>query len=434
MTRVAPSVAARSTWSIIESETRVDIALLAAALFLQRFQLGNLAIPLDLIAASLIYVHQFVTGGLLIQYDRLLWFLLLISAATSSLFFNFRSTMLSSYGVFLAAYFFFTLMRPSSRDRYLSTLHVFQFLISVIASLAILQFLAQFVIDGGQIIQFFGIVPDWLLQPMAIYDGSDTQVGSHTIIPITPGSSLIKSNGIFLSEPATLSAMAALGILIEILEFRRARYLILLVLGLLLSYSGTGITILLVTLPFTGLVHTRAQLPALLVACFALTLIGTGIIDASVFTSRVGEFEDVNASGFQRFISSFWMAAEHFNTASLQALLRGNGPATMKEFVSLENYSFSGNTWFKLLYEYGLLGAFIFTGFLASCFRASWCPKPLMGALIYSYVLGADNLLSTSFLTIMVVLCTLSGPAPRVSRVDKSGNLRASLVPESGVE
>jgi hypothetical protein len=417
-----------------ESERRVDIALLAAALFLQRFQLGNLGIPLDLIAASLIFAHQFATGRLLIQYDRLLWFLLLGLITTSSLYFNFKSNMLASYGVFLTAYFFFTLMRPYSSDGYVKTLQGFQFLILILACLAILQFVAQFAIDGGEIIRFFGIIPDFLLQGMAIYDGPDAQMGAHAIIPITPGSSLIKSNGIFLSEPASMSVMAALGILIEVLEFRRPRYLILLVLGLLLSYSGSGVTILLVALPLAALVHTRAQLPALLVAFFALTLVGTEIIDASVFTSRIGEFEDVNASGFQRFTSSFWMVAEHFSTASLQALIRGNGPATMKEFVPLANYSVLGNTWFKLLYEYGLIGAFIFTGFLASCFRASWCPKPLMIGLIYSYVFGADHLISTSFLTIMVVLCTLSGPASRVGRVDEFGHSRASLVPGSGVE
>ena len=427
MTRVDPSMPPISARSMNETETRVDIALLASALFLQRFELGNLRIPLDLIAASLIFVHQFATGRLLIQYDRLLWFLLLGSAVTSSLCFNFRSTMLASYGIFLAAYLFFTLMRPSSPDRYVKTLHGFQFLILIIACLGILQFLAQFALDGGEIIRFFGIIPDVLLQPMATY-GPDAQLGSHTIIPITPGSSLIKSNGIFLSEPSTMSAMAAIGILIEILEFRRPRYLILLALGLMLSYSGTGMTILLVALPLTGLVQTRAQLPALLVAFFALTLLGTGIIDASVFTSRIGEFEDVHASGFQRFMSSFWMVAEYFNNASLQALIRGNGPATLKEFVPLANYASAGGTWFKVLYEYGLIGFFVFTCFLATCFRGSRCPKPVIAALIYYYLFTGDALLSTPLLTIMVVLCTLNGPERGVGRIEEARHSPPALV------
>jgi hypothetical protein len=226
-----------------------------------------------------------------------------------------------------------------------------------------------------------------------------------------------------------MSAMAAIGILIEVLEFRRPKYLILLALGLMLSYSGTGMMILLVALPLTGLVQTRAQLPALLVAFFALTLLGTGIIDTSVFTSRIGELEDVHASGFQRFISPFWMVAEHFNNASLQALIRGNGPATMKEFVPLANYSSFGGTWFKVLYEYGLIGFFVFTCFLATCFRGSRCPKPVIAALIYYYLFTGDALLSTPLLTIMVVLCTLNGPDRRLGRIEEARHSPPALVP-----
>jgi hypothetical protein len=272
------------------------------------------------------------------------------------------------------------------------------------------------VIDGSQLILFFGIVPDFLLAPMSIY-GPDGQSGWNTIIQITPESSLIKSNGIFLVEPSYLSQIAALGILIEVLEFCRPRYLILFALGLLLSYSGTGITMLLLLLPLTAIVKSRAQVSALLVALFPLTLAATGTIDLSAFTSRVGEFDTGNSSGFARFVSSFWMAGEHFDAASLPVLLRGNGPATMKEFDPRAFYVPSGGTWFKVLYEYGLVGAFLFTCFLGYCFRRSKSSKLLIGAILYLYVFTAGNLLNSSFLIIMIVLCTLSGPETRQSRI-----------------
>ena len=411
----------RTRCPMYKSETRVDIALLTAALFLQRFEFTNSGyLPsITTIVTSLIFAHQFATGRLLIQYDRLLWFLLLGLAATSSLYFNFQSTRLASYGMFLVNYFFFTLIRPSSSDRYIKTLQGCQFLILIIACLGTLQFLAQFVINGKDIIMFFGIIPDVFLNKMAIYAGPHAQTGANTIIPIS-GSSLIKSNGIFLLEPSTLSAMMALAIVIEVLVFRRLRYLILLALGLLLSYSGTGIAILLVTLPLMALVHARAQLPALLIAFFALTLLGTGIIDASVFTSRIGEFQDVHGSGFMRFISPFWMIAEYFNIGSLRAWIFGNGPATMKEFNPLANYSTGGGTWIKLLYEYGLLGFFVFTCFLATCFRGSRCPKPVIAALIYYYIFTGDALISTPILTMMIVLCTLNGPEPRQGHIEET--------------
>jgi hypothetical protein len=332
---------------------------------------GNSVLSLDIVPAMLIFVHQFASGRLLIQHDRLLWFLVLGLAATSSLLLNFNSTMLSSYSLFLMMYSLFTLSRPSTPDRYKSTLQGFQFLVLILSCLGIVQFAAQFVVDGRQLIQFFGIFPEFLF--------AEANKGlANTIIPITSGSSLIKSNGIFLTEPSTMSQIAALGILIEVLEFRRPRYLLPLALGLLLSYSGTGITRLLLCLPLAGLVSRRAQLPALLVSLFTFGLLTTGIIDLSAYLSRLGEFEDTHASGFMRFISPFWMAAEHFDTASLPALLRGNGPGTADGFTPRAFYKPNGSTWFKLLYEYGLISAFIFMCFLGSCFRRSRCPKPLL--------------------------------------------------------
>jgi len=225
-----------------------------------------------------------------------------------------------------------------------------------------------------------------------------------------------------------MSQMMALGILIEVLEFRRPRCLISLSLGLLLSYSGTGLTILILSLPLAGLVNKRAQLPGLLVTLFALALLAAGIIDLSVFTSRVGELEDVHASGFMRFVASFWMLSEHFDTSSLAELLRGNGPATMKNFVPRAFYTPSGDTWFKVLYEFGLIGAFLFTCFLAACFRRSRCPKPVIVALIYYYLFTGNSFLGTPLLTIIVVLCTLSGYEPGQGRIDKAGGYRP-LVP-----
>ena len=411
----------RTLCSMYKSETRVDIALLAAVLFLQRFELTNFGYfpPIVFIVVSLIFAHQFATGRLLIQYDRLLWYLLLGLAATSSLYFNFQSTRLASYGAFLVNYFFFTLIRPSSSARYMKTLQGCQFLILIIACLGILQFVAQFVVSGREIVMFFGIIPDVFIKKAA--------TGANTIISI-PGSSLIKSNGIFLAEPSVLSAMAAVGILIEVLEFRRLKYLILLVLGLLLSYSGTGITILLVTLPLTALFYGRAPLPVLVVAFFALILLGTGIIDASVFTSRIGEFQDVRASGF-RYISPFWSIADYFNTGSLQAWIYGNGPASVKTFDPSPNYNAGGNTWFKMLYEYGLMGLFFFTCFLATCFRGSRCPKPLIGALTYYYIFTNESLINTTVLTMMIVLCTLNGPEPHRRHIEDTAGPLSTQAP-----
>src|ERR1700749_1287300 len=149
------------------SETRVDIALLVSALFLQRFAVpfAGTNLPLNLIPLVLILVQQFVAGKLLIQFDRFFWFLIAGFLVTCSLLLNFKSTMLTSYGFFIILYSLLTLGRPSTSERYESTLRAFQFLVFIIASLAAVQFVAQFVLDGRQVIMFYGIIPDFLLFP-----------------------------------------------------------------------------------------------------------------------------------------------------------------------------------------------------------------------------------------------------------------------------
>jgi hypothetical protein len=391
-----------------KSATRVDIALLVSALFLQRFTLpfGNTFLALDLVAIGSVLLYQFLSGKLLIQYDRSLWFLGFALATTCSLLLNFKSTMLTAYLQFTVFYSLFTLSRPSTPDQYKSTLQAFQFLVMILSCLAVVQFVAQFVVDAKQLVMFFGIIPDFLIDD--VHAG-----GKMTIGAIADGSSLMRSNGIFLAEPSFLSQFAAFGILIEVLEFRRPRYLVVMALGFLVAYSGTGSMLLLLFLPLAGLRHSKAGLSVLLVVMFALGLFATGIMDLSVFTSRAGELEDTRTSGFLRFVSPFWLAAKHFDTSSLQAVLLGSGPGSVKNFGDARDGGGQLGTWIKILYEYGIIGSFIFSCFLASCLRRSRCPGLVVAAIIFAYVF------LQGMMTITIALCTLSGPEPRRRRIDE---------------
>src|SRR5262249_12784094 len=158
----------------------------------------------------------------------------------------------------------------------------FQFLVMLLSCLGIVQFAAQFVVDGSALMHFYGLVPDLLLSPT---------LDMGTFGPRTFGSGLIKSNGLFLAEPSSLSQITALGILVEVLEFRRPKCLLVMALGFLVAYSGTGLVLLLVFLPLAGLPSGKSGLSVLLVIIIIVGLFGTGFFDLWVFTSRVGEFD-----------------------------------------------------------------------------------------------------------------------------------------------
>ena len=204
--------------------------------------------------------------------------------------------------------------------------------------------------------------------------------------------------------------------------------LLVMALGFLVAYSGTGL-LLLCFLPLAGLRHGKAALAALLVVAFALGLIATGIIDQSVFTSRASELDTRGTSGYARFISPFFLAARQFDTASLAQLLLGSGPGTIKYFANeWVNVWYTGGfaaEWIKIFYEYGMIGTFVFICFLISCLRRSKCPALVRAAILFAYVFLQGGM------TITIPLCTLNGPSPR-DRVDEASRRGRSLVAASG--
>jgi hypothetical protein len=394
-------------------EARIEFALLVSALFLQRFSLPfqNTFLMLDVVPVAFILLHQFLSGKLVVQVDRLLWFLAAALAATFSLLLNFKGTMLTSYFLFLALYSLVTLSRPSaSTGEYRSTLQIFQFLVAVLSCLAIAQFAAQFVLDARNLIMFYGLIPDFLFGPL--------RAGvMNTVHPIE-GSLLLKSNGIFLAEPSNLSQVTALGILIEVLEFRRPKYLSVIVLGFLTAYSGVGGMVLLLFLPLAALRSGGAGVSVLFIVIFAVGVFATGLIDSSVFFSRVSEFDNTRSSGFARFVSPLWLAAMHFDTASLEALLFGNGPGTAKALAFVTRWwAANPSSWLKWIYEYGIIGSLLFVCFCASCLRRSRCPGLVLTALIFIEVFAA-GFLTTWFLTVVIALCTLQSVGPRRNHAD----------------
>jgi hypothetical protein len=411
-----------SVWQTRESKksaTQVDIALLVCVLFTQRFTLpfGNTFLGLYLVAVGSILLYQFLSGKLLIQYDRFLWFLALVLATACSLLLNFKSMTLTGYSQFIVVYSLFTLNRPSIPDQYKRTLQAFQFLVLLLSCLGVAQFVAQFVLDGISLHNFYGIVPDLLTNDPSGFWGSNVQNFGGGIL----GKGLIRSTGLFFPEPSEFSQMTALSILIEVLEFRRPRYLLVLALGFLVAYSGTGLMLLLVFLPLAGLRHGRAGVSALFVVMFMLGLITTGIIDLSAFTDRVGEFQDTQSSGFARFVSPLLLAAKNFDTASLQALLIGSGPGTAKTFGDHWNGGGQLTSWFKMFYEYGIIGSFVFVCFVASCLRRSRCPGLVVAAMVFAWIFLQGNTL------LAIVLCTLNGPEPR-RRIDEASRYGLRVV------
>ena len=211
---------------------------------------------------------------------------------------------------------------------------------------------------GVSIFSFKGILPDSILY----------EFGYNLVIPLGV-SDLYKSNGFFLIEPSTFSQVMALGLIIEVLAFRRARYLSLFAVAMLLSFSGTGWIVLgsFVAAAVLGMGWRGIAIGGGTVLLMG-ALLGVGSLVqpdiAHALQQRMDEISQPSTSGHRRFITPFWALSDTL-TAEPEAAIVGLGSG-MAEQLPLA-YEYDVNTPIKIGLEFGIGGLLAYlTLFLAN--------------------------------------------------------------------
>jgi hypothetical protein len=202
------------------------------------------------------------------------------------------------------------------------------------------------------------------------------------------GSHEYRANGVFLLEPSFFSQLLAVAIVAELCTLARATRLAIFGLALLVSYSGTGIIVLAVCLPLAIIAQRRWGL--LLVGLFALVLLIPlqEYLHADRLLSRVGEFGAIRSSGYGRFVGGFYLF-DRFLWLDPWRTLFGYGAGS---FISHATYAShdgaSEMALFKMVFEFGLLGAAAYFGFLFACLLYSPAPRLLRLAVGITYLLS----------------------------------------------
>jgi hypothetical protein len=309
--------------------------------------IANYQFSIGLIIFYLFLAIWIMRGEIFVNKRRMLYFLIAISGLTFSALISANYSKLFSilsFLLLLVSYLptIFTFKAGNQRI----ALKGFQTIILVIAIIGIAQFL----------LQFAGIpFRDWL---NFIPTGNIINNYNYAV-PISYGNSIYKANGIFPAEPSFFSQLVALSILIEMYVFQKYKKLLILFPALLLSFSGTGIILLVVGL-----------IPLLLTLKWdKLLIIGTIIVItlaiffasglATYTFNRIREFQDPNASGYIRFVSPFTSYMQFFNEkGSTPIFWFGMGPGVSDDVIwNTPTYL---NPLMKLLIEYGLLGLLFF--------------------------------------------------------------------------
>lgn len=261
-----------------------------------------------------------------------------------------------SLAMLLILYLPFVAVAPLRQQHYLQILMSFQGIMTFCALCGIFQFSAQLFVGSEGMFPFDRVLPEAFFQP-----------NFNLAIPISEGSSLLKSTGLWFLEPSHFSQFLAFAIVIEILYFRRATRVALFCVAYLLSFSGTGCILIGVTLIFYAI--RRGNFLPLLAAALSIAVIAVAFHDVpplSVFFNRLAEFSNGQASGSMRFLAPFRFVddvlVEHPGWLAL-----GAGPGSIDNAWGILDYKMQDSSWLKLLTEYGIVGAVPFMAFYLYC-------------------------------------------------------------------
>lgn len=409
--RRVSNAALRAEWP-----TRMIVfAPVVAATLLSKFAPpvpGLPAIGLLFPVATLALGIGLLTGRLQLVSARFVLFLLMLSVL--SLIQVWRGDLFSLTSLALMAVLGFAYVpaaRPadgggSSVDS-AAALRFFCNLSALIASFGIIQFCLQFV--GGTALAFpiETFVPEALRTP-----------GYNAMAPLYYGSSIYKATGFVMLEPSVFCQLCALGLVAELASRNRTSRMLIYAGAIVVSYSGTGLLVLAVVLPLFVLMYRRWDLllrGLLLVGVLALL---AEPLNLQVTLGRAGEFNSGGSSGFMRFVGWQSLFADRLWNSPQHALF-GHGPGTY--FDAAEGYAAGEMAHAKIIFEFGVLGALLYFGFIFYCLFSSKAPLIVRIAVAVTYFMnGAYSPSVTGFATCLLLWPVQDAATP--SRRASAGN------------
>ncbi|HZE92727.1 MAG TPA: hypothetical protein VE029_13615, partial [Rhizobacter sp.] len=210
-----------------------------------------------------------------------------------------------------------------------------------------------------------------------------------------------KSNGFFFKEPSGFSFVMAFSILCEMALFKRMRRIAVYGLGLLLSYSGTGILALAIGLMFPFGLKTAMRIGIIAIVGLLIFLLFGDALNLSFTLSRIGEFNAESSSGYIRYIAPMRLISELVDSDPWTAFV-GHGPGTILRATRV--YEFHDPTWAKLLFEYGLFGFTSFLMLMGFSMSRSKAPIQIRVTLFVNWLIMGGHLLTPESVLMIYVL------------------------------
>jgi hypothetical protein len=270
----------------------------------------------------------------------------------------------------------------------------------------IVQFFVQFVFRPAWLFDYSPLIPEYLRTPGGWV--TEYTLGADGIPTDEPSlGAWSKSNGFFMREPSFFSQLMAFGLVCELAMARRKWVMSVLVLGLVFSYSGTGLLCLAVALLFLPLGReTMVRVLAFAVlaaALFVLNFVLFGdALNLSLTLNRVDEFGSSRSSAWSRFVAPTVELVRHISSDPWTSVL-GNGPGSMGRMTG----SFTGQPpYAKAPFEYGLVGTLAFGVLILGALNRSAAPAQIRAVAGVAYLV-IGGLLDAMFLLFIYILLAM---------------------------
>lgn len=242
----------------------------------------------------------------------------------------------------------------------------------------------------GAMAQFFlqFAIPVKLLFPIETFLPEDFRIHLYNNqAAMGYGSHVYRANGVFMMEPSFLSQFLAIAIVLELSRRNRWWMQAIYGVGLLVSYSGTGIMILALCVPLLVIAKRRWDFLVLLLFLVALVAAFGEQLFLDKLLSRINEFHSTGSSGFARFVGGFYMFDQFMWGHPLRTLF-GYGAGSFKDYMTVAHYPVAEMPLFKMVFEFGVVGAALYFSFLFYCLFASPAPKLVALAVAMTFFLN----------------------------------------------
>ncbi len=363
---------------------------------------GDLAMSWPLIYLAVI--AGLATGKLRFDPQRLMLYMAAIAVLGVLQVASGEEFSTPSFGFMAAIYLMYAVSSADSRFDTDRALRFFGSLSTFLAICGIVQFAAQFVLDLRYVFPIENLLP-----PEIIIQGYNNQA------PLTYGSSLYRSNGIFLLEPSFFSQLLGISILVELVGQGRVSRLALYTLALVLSYSGTGIVILAICVPVLVVARRRWDLLVGAAVVIAVLLLFAEQLNLDIFLDRADEFDSPKSSGFERFVGAFYLFEQFLWHDSWRTLF-GAGAGMFASYMKAATLPASEMTHAKIIFEFGIVGAAIHFGFLLFCVMRSPAPAIVRLAVVIAFFMAGLYTAASHGLALSLLMWPAASRSPVPTR------------------